>query len=207
MGKIFIRGLMAITPIAITLAILIWLYNILEGAFSIPMKHLVGEDLYFSGFGIIIAFIFIFIIGAIVNTLLVQKLYSLSENFLKRIPLIKTLYNSVCDITSFFKSTKKNNKDCVVMAEIWDARLIGIVTRETFEDLPEGLQESEDEIAVFLPLSYQIGGFTVMLPRSRLKKIDMSIEYALRFATTAWLPSDQSPKVDLESLGRDLSDS
>ena len=192
MGKIFSRGLIAITPIALTLAILIWLYNILESTFSAPMRRLLGDTIYFNGLGIIVAILFVFVIGIIVNTILVQKFYNWSENFLKRIPLIKTIYNSICDITSFLRSTKKNKNDCVVMVELGGFRTIGIVTRENFEDLPINIQESEDEIAVFLPLSYQIGGFTVLLPRNRVKKIDMSIEYALRFATTAWLPSDKT---------------
>jgi uncharacterized membrane protein len=63
-------------------------------------------------------------------------------------------------------------------------RLIGFITREDFGDLPVGIG-GDDAVAVYLPMSYQIGGFTTMVPRSAVQPVDMSIEQAMRFAVTA----------------------
>jgi len=63
-------------------------------------------------------------------------------------------------------------------------RLIGFVTREDLTDTPLGVEDQEP-VAVFLPMSYQMGGFTIMVPRSAVRKIDMSVEQAMRFAITA----------------------
>ena len=63
-------------------------------------------------------------------------------------------------------------------------RLLGFLTRESLNDLPEGLG-GEGTVAVYLPMSYQIGGYTLILPRSAVTPVEMGIEDAMRFAVTA----------------------
>ena len=67
-------------------------------------------------------------------------------------------------------------------------RLMGFVTRDEFSDLPEGIAEP-GEVAVYLPMSYQVGGYTVFMPRSQLSPVQMSREQAMRFVLTAGLKS------------------
>ena len=62
--------------------------------------------------------------------------------------------------------------------------LLGFVTRSSFDDAP-AIPGGDDRVAVYLPMSYQIGGFTVMVPRSSIADVDMSVEECLRFAMTA----------------------
>jgi uncharacterized membrane protein len=64
------------------------------------------------------------------------------------------------------------------------------VTREDFSSLPGKLGAS-DTVGVYLPMSYQIGGYTVFLPRSAIEPIDMSVEDAMRFTLTAGMSSAQ----------------
>lgn len=49
--------------------------------------------------------------------------------------------------------------------------------------------DGTDQVAVYLPLSYQIGGYTLLVPRSAVKPVDMSLEDAMRFTLTAGLSS------------------
>ena len=73
-----------------------------------------------------------------------------------------------------------------VMVSVGDGlKLIGFVTRQAFRDLPDGIGEEGNTVAVYLPMSYQIGGYTVFLPRSSVKPLDMSVEQVMRFALTA----------------------
>jgi uncharacterized membrane protein len=67
-----------------------------------------------------------------------------------------------------------------------DVGLIGFITREDFKDLPKNLGD-KDKVAVYLPMSYQVGGFMVIVPKSRITIVDMSIEEAMKFALTAGL--------------------
>lgn len=62
--------------------------------------------------------------------------------------------------------------------------------RDSFVDLPKGIGQ-EGEVAVYIPMSYQIGGLTVIIPWSMVEKVDMSIEEGLRFAATAGMAGQQ----------------
>jgi uncharacterized membrane protein len=86
----------------------------------------------------------------------------------------------------FFSSSDKKPMRRAVMVTVGNTslRLIGFITREDFGDLPAGIG-GDGNVAVYLPMSYQIGGFTTMVPRSAVQPIDMSIEQAMRFAVTA----------------------
>ena len=63
-------------------------------------------------------------------------------------------------------------------------QVIGFVTQAIPENLPEGFRE-EDSILVYFPLSYMIGGYAVLVPRSTVRPLDMSMEEAMRFTLTA----------------------
>ena len=58
------------------------------------------------------------------------------------------------------------------------------MTRQEFAGLPEGIGD-ENKVAVYLPMSFQLGGFTVMVPREALEPVAMLIEEAMKFALTA----------------------
>ena len=62
-------------------------------------------------------------------------------------------------------------------------QVIGFVTREQFDDLPFS-PTAEDPVAVYMPMSYQIGGYTLFLPRSSLTPLDMPFEQAMRLVLT-----------------------
>lgn len=184
MGKIFKRGLIAIAPIALTLALVLWLFNTLDSVFKPLMEAMVGPAHYFKGLGIIVSFIVIFLIGVVINSWVLQKISKAFESLLKRIPFVKTLYNSIGEMMSYFRSKDNRKEGKVVMVEISGMKLIGLITREDFLDTPKGIAE-EGDIAVYLPMSYQIGGYTVILPKSCVKNIPMSMEEGMRFAVTA----------------------
>ncbi len=183
MGNIFKRGLIAVAPLALTLALFFWFFNMLEGVFSVPLKALVGEH-YFSGLGILVALVLIFSIGIVINNWLIQKCSKAMEALLVRIPLVKTLYNSIGEMMSYFGSKENQKPGQVVLVELAGANLIGLITRESFDDVPDGIAKDGD-VAVFLPMSYQIGGYTIIVPKSRITKIAMSVEDGMRFAVTA----------------------
>ena len=130
------RGLIALTPIAITIAVVFWLFGILESTFSGPLKALVGEEYYFKGLGILVALLFIFAVGIVINNWLIKKIYHWGERILIRIPLIKTVYTSIYDLLSFFNGEKGLKQGKVVSFEWSGLRILGLVTRENFSDLP-----------------------------------------------------------------------
>jgi uncharacterized membrane protein len=64
--------------------------------------------------------------------------------------------------------------------------IVGMVTRQSLADLPGGLLPG-DRVAVYLPMGYMIGGYTVFVPRDWVHVIDMSVEEAMRQSLIAWM--------------------
>jgi uncharacterized membrane protein len=107
------------------------------------------------------------------------------DAFLNRLPLVKTLYSAIKDFMGYLSPDSQVAQSKVVLVRLpgQPFELLGFVTREDFSQLPVPLTV-EDPIAVYLPLSYQIGGYTLFLPRSYLTPVDMSFEEAMKFVLT-----------------------
>lgn len=183
--KLFLTGLATILPITITIYVLYWLGSKAESILGPPLKMVMPTRYYRPGLGVLAGVALLIVIGILMKAYVFRTFVGLSERLLRRIPLVKTLYNSVRDLMSFF-ATEERPRMRPVMVAIGNtnARLLGFVTRENFDDLPPGIGGS-DTVAVFLPMSYQMGGFTTIVPRSAVMPIDMTIEQAMRFAVTA----------------------
>jgi len=201
LGRIFLKGLVAMLPLAITLYVVYWLISTSESLMGPLMKQVLPEGWYFPGLGSLIGVVLIFILGLVLQAWLVRQLFHGIDALLNRLPLIKTIYGSVRDLLGFFTGAEGKIGDKVVMVQFESAgnpvRLLGLVTRDTFNDLPDGVTgDAEQQVAVYLPMSYQIGGFTVVVPSASVTPVDMTTEEALRFALTAGVTTKKQGKPD-----------
>jgi len=185
-GRFFLQGLIAILPIILTIYILYRLSSSAEFALGKLLRLILPDWLYIPGMGVVAGFFVIVGFGLLLNLWLFRKIFRWGEVVLEKIPLVKSLYSSIKDLTGFFDTKKEKSFNKVVKVNLIDngVSMIGLVTREDFDRLPEGIG-GQDTVAVYLPWSYQVGGFTILLPKSKIKPIDMSIEDAMRFCLTA----------------------
>ena len=188
--RFFTQGLWTIAPLTLTFVVILWVFYFLENVFKVPLIYCVGENYYFPGLGIITALIIITFIGMIINNWLIRQLYCLGDSLIRKIPLIKTVYNAVSTAISFFDSDSQQNLNHVVLVDVNGFRIFGFVTRETFDDLPQ--ISGNDQVAVYIPFSYQIGGYTFIVSKSRIMQIDIPVEEAMRFSLTAGLIKKQN---------------
>ena len=188
-SKYFIQGLIALLPIVLTSYIIYWLVKTAETLLGSVIKFTIPDKLYLPGMGVAASLLMVLGFGVLLNLWLFRRLFEAIERQLEKVPLIKYFYNSFKDLADFFDTTKKKIFNKVVMVDLLDNKdvgLIGFITRENFKDLPENIGD-KDKVAVYLPMSYQVGGFTVIVPKSRVTVVDMNIEEAMRFALTAGL--------------------
>lgn len=185
-AKLFLQGFMAILPILLTLYILYWLAISTESLIGGLIRLFLPERFYLPGMGIAAGFVIILGAGILLHLWLFRRIFESFEKLLEHVPLIKSLYGSVRDLMSFFDASKKKDFDKVVMVTFAETgvRLMGLVTREDFDSLPAGIDDGETT-AVYLPMSYQLGGFTVFAAKVNIRPVDMSIEEAMRFILTA----------------------
>ena len=189
-GTLFLRGLIAILPIALTIYLIYWLATTAESVLGKAIRFVV-HDYYVPGMGVVAGFVITVGIGVLLKIWVFRKLFSLAETMLQRLPGIKSIYGSVHDLVGFFDASKQKDFDKTVMVSFIDddTQLMGLVTREDFSDLPEGIGH-EETVAVYLPMSYQLGGFTVMVPRSRIHPVDMKVDEAMKFVLTAGVTAE-----------------
>ena len=182
-SSILLKGLVTILPIGLTVYFVYWLGVTTEALLSKPIRLVVGETHYFPGLGLITGFLLLFLIGLAVNAFLVRRLLGFGEELLLRVPVVKTVYSAIRDMTRLVNTDKKKGDlDRVVTLDVGYGRLIGFVTQEHANTL--GIGGGDDLVAVYLPMSYQIGGYTIYIPRSRVSETDLTVEAAMRIVLT-----------------------
>lgn len=200
--SLFLQGLLAIIPLSVSIFTIVWLGKAAESLCGGGIKRLLNAmdigDWYFSGAGVLSGFILVLLIGMLLQLWVVQRIFAYVGVLMERIPLLKTIYGSVKDLLGMFQGDgDKNNKQVVIVTLADDRRILGLVTRNDLKGLPDGIEDSEDRVAVYIPMSYQIGGFTYFIARNRLKPVDMSVEDAMRFAVTAGV-SGSAPTAQID---------
>lgn len=190
--RTFFSGLAALLPIVITIAVLLWVVGAAESLLGAVVRAMLPDGSYPRGLGLVVAIALIFAVGVLMEAVYFRRLMGWFEDGLNRIPLVKTVYGAVRDLMSLFSKagTRKFSKVVMVRFPGTAAQLIGFVTIEDFAGLP--VDPGAGNVAVYLPLSYTIGGYTVFLPREHLTPLDMSLEDAMRFVVTAGMSATRS---------------
>lgn len=186
-----LAGLATILPVLITAYLIYWLAKSAEKSLGSLIRLILPEGWYWPGMGIAAAIVLIFVVGLLMQAWGVRSLVAWVERIVLRIPLIKTVYGAVRDLIGFITQSKDSGLRQVVAVTIGDKylKLIGFVTREDLTGLPKEIG-GHDRIAVYLPMSYQLGGYTVIVPRSAVKPVDMSLEEATRFVLTGGVAAE-----------------
>ncbi|WP_126456856.1 DUF502 domain-containing protein [Sulfuriflexus mobilis] len=185
-SKTFLTGLITLLPVALTFYLLYWFVVSTEAALGSVIRLVLPENLYWPGMGSMAGLVMIFLVGLLMHAYVVQRLFAWGEQILYHLPLVKSVYRAIRDFFDYFSPDKQKEFEQVVAVAIGDTgmQVIGFVTQAVPERLPEGFRE-EGSILVYLPLSYMIGGYAVLMPRSAVRPLDMSMEEAMRFTLTA----------------------
>ena len=182
-AKTFIRGLGVVVPVVLTIWLLVSLANGTETLLREVFLWFFPADLYLPGLGVLLGIAVVFAAGILVQVFLLRQLFDWSERLIERIPLVKTIYHAISDFLGFFSSGVEGRSSKVVTIDVGnDARLIGFVTDRS----PDFLDAvGSDLITVYLPMSYMVGGYTLLVPQSRVTESTLSVEEAMRYALTA----------------------
>ena len=193
LGKLFLQGLAVTIPVGLTLAIAWWMAASAERLLGGVLIRLLPDGWYIPGLGLVSTMALILLVGLLSHVIIFQKLFEWGESVVARLPLIKTIYSALKDFFGYFSPGAQQSFSKVVMVRLpgHEFEALGFVTRETFEDLPLDPQ-AENPVAVYLPMSYQIGGYTLYLPRSSLTPVDLPFEDAMRLAVTGGVTRNRS---------------
>ncbi len=181
----FIAGVVALIPIGITLYLTLFIIKLSTNL--IPKEINPNNYLPFDipGLEILIALILITFVGWLSLSFLGKKFFELFNSLLKKIPILRTIYSAIGQMTESFTKNDKD-KSSVVLLEyprkgVW---AVGFATQENQGIISKKV--NENLINVFLPTTPNpTSGFLLMVPKKDLIYLDVSFEQASKFIVSA----------------------
>lgn len=152
--KNFLRGLVIVVPIALTIYIVYEVFMRIDRLLPYTMPP--G-----AGFAILIAVIIL--IGALASNFVVRRFLRLTDAIFTRAPLVRLIYASLKDLLEAFVGDKKRFDRPVAIAITDDMRTLGFVTQDDLGSLA-----MPGEVAVYMPFSYSMSGCVVIVPAARV---------------------------------------
>ena len=181
----FIAGVVVLIPIGITLYLTIFIIKI--SGKIIPQKINPNNYLPFDipGLEILIALFLITFIGWLSLSFIGKKFFEIFNNFLKKIPILRTIYSAIGQMTETFTKTDNSEKSVVLLEYprkgIW---VVGFATKENKGIIKNKV--NEDLVNIFVPTTPNpTSGFLLMLPKKDLIYLDVSFEQASKFIVSA----------------------
>ena len=181
----FITGVVVLIPIGFTL----YLSKILIGISSKILPQNINPNSYLPiaipGIEIIISVLFITFVGGLSLSFFGKKILKLIDDLFKRIPLLRTIYSAISQMTETF-SKKDNDKKSVVLIEyprkgVW---AVGFATRENTTEM--ATKTNQKLINVFVPTTPNpTSGFLLMFPKDEVIYLNMTFEEASKFIVSA----------------------
>jgi uncharacterized membrane protein len=183
--KWFVSGLLVIVPVAITIGVLQWIIGILDQTLLILPEawhpdRLIG--LHIPGFGVLLMLVIVLAAGAVVSNFIGKKLVHWGDRLVSRIPVVRSIYSSVKQVsdTLFSESGNAFRKAVLVQWPRPDVWTIGFVTGTPGGDVTNYLVG--DYLSVYVPTTPNpTGGYFVMLRKSDCVELKMSVDEALKY--------------------------
>ena len=181
----FIAGIVVLIPIGITVYLTIFIIRISSKLISKEINPNNYLPFNIPGVEILIALFLITLIGWISLSFIGKKFFEILNNILKKIPILRTIYSAIGQMTESFTKSENDQKSVVLLEYprkgIW---AVGFATKEN-----QGIikyKVNEDVINVFVPTTPNpTSGFLLMVPKKELIYLDVSFEQASKFIVSA----------------------
>lgn len=164
----FLRGLVLVAPIAITLYVCWIVFERIDGWLGLPIP----------GLGFVATIAVITVVGFLGSSLITRGMVAIVDQTVGRLPFVRLLYTSTKDLLNAFVGEKRRfDKPVLVrLSAHSDARLVGFVTQESLDRL--GLP---GYASVYFPQSYNFAGNLVVLPATQLEPLDAASADVMAF--------------------------
>lgn len=155
--KNFLRGLVIVVPIAVTVYLLVQTFVSLDRLLKLPTP----------GLGIAILLLAIIVIGALAGNFVGRRLFALTETLFTKAPIVRIVYSAIKDLLEAFVGNKRRF-DRPVSVQVTDrVRIFGFITQD---DL--GLLARPGDVAVYVPFSYTWDGCLLVVARESIEPLE-----------------------------------
>jgi uncharacterized membrane protein len=184
--KNILTGLITLLPITLTVYLLFWLVASTERLIGEQLVVILPHDIYRPGLGVVAGLLLCFLVGLLMHTYVMQRLFAWGEGLVLKLPVIRSVYPTIRDFFEYFSPMRKKDFQQVVAVKLPENGLevVGLVTQTDRSRMPKNFGDG-DCVLVYLPMSYMIGGYTVVVPRANVRDLDLTMDEAMRFILTA----------------------
>ena len=188
LGKLrnyFIAGIVVLVPIGITLYLTKFFISISSNLIPYDLNPNNYLPFAIPGLEILLSVIFITVIGGLSLSFIGKKVLQLFNDLLKKIPILRTIYSAIGQMTETL-APKKGSKKSVVLVEYprkgsW---AVGFATKDNEGEISKKI--NLELVNVFVPTTPNpTSGFLLMFPKNEIKYLDMSFEEASKFIVSA----------------------
>jgi uncharacterized membrane protein len=155
--KNFLRGLVIVVPIAVTVYLLVWAFVSLDRLLRLPYR----------GLGIVILLTATVVIGALAGNFVGRRFFALTETLFTRAPIVRIVYSSIKDLLEAFVGNKRRFDRPVAVQVSEHVRTFGFITRDDLTAL--GMP---GDVAVYVPFSYTWDGCLMIVARDRITALE-----------------------------------
>lgn len=180
--SIFINGVKVTFPFLLTLFFIYWLFFGIEKFLASFLLLFIDKSSYFTGLGWIFLILLIFLIGLFMKVSLIEKIQKYIQRQVVRLPFVKIFYNTSTNLATLVREGE------VVSFKTPIGKLIGIVTHK---NLNLADFAGKDDVAVYVQMSYNIGGYTFIVPKDAIEPVDISVQDAMTLTLTAFVSDEQ----------------
>jgi uncharacterized membrane protein len=177
--RYFLSGILVIVPLIITILVLRFLFENIDGLLSPLLTKLLKHHI--PGLGIVATIILIFAAGFLTANVIGLRLFRIWEIFLIKTPLVRTIYGSSKQLVEALTTTEKNSFKQVVLVEFPRKGMfcLGFLTR----GIEVERKDTKDELmAVFIPSTpTPFTGWTMLFPKDDVTPLDMTVEQGIEF--------------------------
>ena len=167
----FLRGLVFLAPVVITLYICVAVFRAVDGWLGLPIP----------GSGFVVSVLLVTLFGFFASGFITRSLVLWLDDVMERLPFVRLLYSSIRDFINAFVGEKRRfDKPVVVkLFENSSAHALGFVTQESLSDM--GL---DGWVSVYMPHSYNFSGQMYVFPRSAIRPLDASSSEVMAFVVS-----------------------
>lgn len=207
--RYLMAGLLVWVPLGVTLLIVAFLVDLMDQTLLLLPESIQPENLLgfrIPGLGLVLTAVVVLVTGMIVTNLFGMQLFTIGERILQRIPLVRSIYASVKQVTeSMFSSGKSFRK--VVLVE-YPRKGMWSLAFQTGSGASEITSKTGQQIVnIFIPTTPNpTSGFFLMVPRDDVIELDMSVDQGLKMLLSVGVVVPEHKKDELvDQHARQLS--
>jgi uncharacterized membrane protein len=197
--RYFVAGFFVTVPIVISVAALVWIFQVVDGVMAPFYARLLGHEV--PGLGLATTIVLVFLAGVVASNVIGKRVLQRAEHYLLLVPVFRTVYAPIRQlIAAFSPENEAGFKQVVLVDAPGRAGVLGFLTREFEVDRGRG---RESMVAVYVPTNHLYLGDVYVLRADEVAYPDLTVEQGIRIFLTGGMALP--PVLDMRRRAEELA--